>query len=150
MRTSDKGIEFIKSLEGLRLKPYQDIAGHWTVGHGHLLREVDNKRTITYDEAEALLIKDLRGPERSVNAINKGDLAQHEYDALVSLVYNIGAGGFYRSRLRKCLLRNDIRMAVLEWVDWCKYTSRGRKRISEGLFNRRKKEIRLFLEGDYG
>ena len=62
MRTSDKGIEQIKSFEGFRSMPYQDVVGKWTVGYGHLMIPGDGTvqgSPITMGQATELLRKDL-------------------------------------------------------------------------------------------
>lgn len=52
----------IKRDEGLRLKPYRDTLGHWTIGYGHLLGRIVPERMrdgISKAFAETLLADDL-------------------------------------------------------------------------------------------
>jgi len=58
MKISQKGIDFIKSFEGLRLTSYQDQAGIWTVGYGSTGPEIGPELTISREAAEELLRHD--------------------------------------------------------------------------------------------
>lgn len=142
MRTSRKGIEFIKAHEGLRLKAYQDAAGVWTIGYGHTYNVKMGDR-ITEEQAERLLISDLIVAETEINRYGF-DLTQNQFDALVSFVYNVGAGNFRSSTLLKRIKENpnhpDIQNQFKRWI----YAG---GRVLPGLVKRREEEAKLYFNG---
>ena len=82
--------------EGVRQTVYRDVAGYPTVGIGHLVLPEDGLRvgdTIEYDQVLDFLESDLDKAEDAVRRL-VGDLPlyQHEFDALLDLVYNVGEG----------------------------------------------------------
>jgi lysozyme len=144
MKVSETGIDLIKRFEGLELESYQDIAGVWTIGYGHTETAGPNQK-ISEREAEALLRRDLEPRERAVSQLVGVSLNQNEFDALVSLVYNIGVNGFKNSTARRRLNRND-RMGAAEAITWWnKATVNGVLREVRGLTRRRAAERALFL-----
>jgi len=144
MRISENGIALIKMFEGLELESYQDIAGVWTIGYGHTETAGPGQK-INEREAEELLRRDLEPRERAVAQLVSVSLNQNEFDALVSFVFNVGAGAFKNSTARKRLNRNDRIGAgeALTW--WNKATVNGVLREVRGLTRRRAAEKALFL-----
>lgn len=143
MKISEKGLDLIAYFEGIRLKPYRCPAGLWTVGVGHLIGETlpDSwNRRFTVDEAYALLAQDIARFERGVTRYCTIDLTQHQFDALVSLAFNIGVGAIQRSTLRKKINRGDFEGAAKSIL---KYNRAG-GRVLKGLDLRRKAEVALF------
>lgn len=111
MKTSEHGIQFIASFEGFRAKAYQDSGGVLTVGYGHTGTDVHIGLVITHDRALALLAKDVMSAERDVSAaIGKlrWKFSQHAFDALVSFVFNCGAGTLDPSRSLGRALRRGL------------------------------------------
>lgn len=144
MRISDIGIALIKRWEGLELESYQDIAGVWTIGYGHT-ETAGPSQKISEREAEELLKRDLEPRERAVSDLTSVSLNQHEFDALVSFVYNVGAGAYRNSTARKRLNRGD-RVGAAEALTWFnKATVGGVLREVTGLTRRRAAERALFL-----
>ncbi len=144
MKISARGIELIKQFEGLELEAYQDIAGVWTIGYGHT-GDVEPGMRISEREAEALLRKDLKPRENSVDNLSSVNLNQNEFDALVSFVYNVGADAYRRSTARRRLNRNDRLGAADALTWWNKATVGGVLREVAGLTRRRAAERALFL-----
>ena len=144
MKTSQKGIDFIKRHEALRLHAYKDAVGVWTIGYGHTLTAKEGM-IISEAEAEKLLIKDLRIAEGEINR-HLLPLKQHQFDSLTSLVFNIGIGAFRKSTLLKRLKMDvdhpDIVNQFNRWVY-------GGGRILKGLVKRRKEEANLYTNGIY-
>ena len=66
MKTSSKGIDFIKSFETLRLKAYKAVKSekYYTIGYGHYGPDVEPGMEITENEAERMLAEDLADFER--------------------------------------------------------------------------------------
>ena len=141
MKTSNKGIELIKRHEGFRNKAYKCPADVWTIGYGHT-RGVDNGDVITEMEGERFLRQDLAHAEAVVNS-QRVDLTQNQFDALVSLVFNIGSGNFTRSTLlRKVKVNANDPTIAYEFSRW-KY---GGGKVLPGLVKRRKDETDLYFE----
>jgi len=109
METSELGKAEIKRHEGLRLTAYDDGAGNLTIGYGHLIRS-DMPNQITREEAERLFLADATA-EAAVNRSVRVPLTASQFDALVSLVFNWGAGNFSQSELLRRLNAGDYRGA---------------------------------------
>ena len=140
MRTSRKGIELIKAHEGLRLDAYLCPAGVPTIGYGHTYNVKMGDR-ITAEQAEMLLIGDLIVAETEVNRYGL-NINQNQFDALVSFVFNVGAGNFRSSTLLKRLKANpndpDIANQFKRWVY-------GGGKVLPGLVRRRNDEAKLYF-----
>ena len=145
MKTSDRGVALIKSFEGLRLRAYQDQGGVWTVGWGHT-RTAKDGLVVTRQQAERLLKADIELTERGVDAALRGTvLTQLQYDAIVSMVFNIGVSAFAKSKVLKLLKAGDYREAAAQMLAW-HYV---KKVPNAGLMRRRQAERELFLEGTH-
>ena len=149
METSQNGIDFIKSHEGLRLTQYLDQAGLPTIGYGHLIKPNEGfylGKTITVEQAEELLRSDLRPAEITINSGIFEPLTQWQFDALVSLVFNIGSGAFNSSTL-KGRINNKFTKAEIEeaWKRWNKVTVNGVLTVSNGLTKRRQDEVDMYF-----
>lgn len=144
MKTKDLNI--IKEFEGLRLEAYDDGIGVFTVGYGTTRYPNGNKvkrgDKITLEQAEQYLRHDLSNFEDTVNSLVKVPLTQNQFDALTSLVYNIGSGAFSKSTLLKKLNAKDYKGAADQFLVWNKAGGR----TLQGLTNRRTKERQLFLK----
>jgi lysozyme len=136
----------IKHHEGVRLKPYQDPIGLWTVGVGHLIGDgktlpIEWFRTFTMDEVDELLKKDLAKFERGVSRLCPNNLTQPRFDALVSFAFNVGLGNLQASTLRQKHNRNDVLGAAKEFLRWNKAGGK----VFRGLTIRRQDESNLYL-----
>lgn len=141
MRVSSKGLDIIKACEGLYLQPYLCPANVWTIGYGSTRGVTKDMAPITEEEALVRLKIDvLNEAERPLKNLVKVQLNQNQYDALVSLVFNIGQGNFRASTLRQKLNRGDFEGAANEFKKW----RRGGGRILPGLVKRREVEEKLF------
>lgn len=144
MKTSKKGIELIHSWEQFRSKAYQDSGGVWTIGWGSTRifgRSVRRGDRITKEDANEQFEKDLHYFENAVDSYVNVDINQNQFDALVSLTYNIGAGNLASSTLLKRLNRKDYSGAGRAFTLYvnCK------GKVLRGLVRRRKAEKKLFL-----
>lgn len=141
--------DFIQKWEGLELDAYKDIVGVWTIGYGHTARSGNppipvSGMKISLEEAKAILDKDLTQYEKAVQDSVKVPLTQNQYDALVSLCYNIGPTGFKNSTVVRKLNDNDYSGASNAILMWNKAGGK----VSKGLVNRRNAERELFLTQD--
>ena len=94
MKVSPDGIIRIVAREGERLTAYRDTVGVWTIGVGHTAAcgppiPVPGRK-ITREESRAALARDLGKFEETIARAAKVTLAQHEFDALVSICFNVG------------------------------------------------------------
>ena len=153
-KLSKKGAEFIARYEGFVPYPYNDAAGHATIGYGHLLHhgpvtDADRKHwgRITREEGLALLRKDAQTAADAIyRLVRPRIMSQSRFDALVSFVYNVGVGAFEKSTLLKRLNSGRARTgAHAEFLKWDKAGGR----ILVGLQRRRTAEARLFATGEY-
>ncbi|WP_256856095.1 lysozyme [Rodentibacter ratti] len=146
MTMSENGIHHIIRDEGERLTAYQDVVGIWTIGVGHT-GQVDGKpvakgMTISKEKSREILKADLARFENAINTSVNVSLTQNQFDALVSLAFNIGEGAFRRSTLLRKLNAGDYSGASQQFLVW----KNAGGRVSQGLLNRRKREKALFDE----
>lgn len=122
------GVDKIRSLiageEGLRLEPYQDQKGKWTIGYGHLIKPTDPYwpvgpiKKITKAEADALFTSDIAESERCVKTSVKVPLTENQYSALVSFVFNVGCPNFQTSTMLKYINAKQYVQAAAEMDKW--------------------------------
>lgn len=152
MHVSEQGIEFIKNYEKFRSKPYQATKnGKNTIGYGHEIQPNESFSEITEEDANILLKKDLEFFEEGIKRNYKSEknipLTQNQFDALISLEYNIG-----RSKLvTQSGILNDIGSGspnseiISKFLSY-KYSG---TEYMLGLEKRRYDELEMFLYGDY-
>lgn len=149
MQITAEGLALIKAHERLRLDAYPDAGYGWaraTIGYGHTSAagapDVTRGMRITAAEAETILIRDLRKVEQAVRSAIRVPLNDNQYSALVSLVFNIGAGAFGKSTLLRKLNAGDYAGAADQFLVWNK--SNGK--VLSALKKRRASERSLFLK----
>lgn len=143
MRTSDNGIALIREFEGCRLEAYPDPATGgepFTIGVGHTGSDVYPGLMITEEQADELLRRDLARFERCVDGL-VDHITQNQFDACVSLAFNIGCANFRTSTLCRKLREGDDIGAAQEFLRWNKANGR----VMAGLTRRRQAEMNLFL-----
>lgn len=140
MKTSERGRNKIKRFEAFRGTAYQDVVGVWTIGYGFTVgvREGD---TMTQAQADARLDAELVPYERAVEAA-AGPCNQNQFDALVSLAWNIGIKGMSGSSAVKAHRRGDFQAAARAFALWNKAGGK----VWPGLTRRRAAEAALYLE----
>lgn len=141
MEIGREGLELIKRHEGFRAEAYRCPAGVWTIGYGHTGPEVKAGMRVTGQQAEALLRQDVRKAGRMVEAEGLR-LRQHQFDALVSFVYNVGGAAFRLSTLLKRIrVDPDAPEIRAEFARWNKAGGK----VLPGLVARRKDEADLYF-----
>lgn len=143
MNISDEGLDFILTHEGCKLEAYPDPATGgepWTIGVGHTGNVVAGD-FCTEEQAREWLRQDAQTAVRCVNASVKDNISQNQFDALVSLVFNIGCGNFGKSTLLRRLNDGDDAAAAERFMDWDK----ANHKQMAGLTKRREDEMELFL-----
>lgn len=141
MNVSLAGIAFIKQQEGLRQVAYRDSAGILTIGYGHTGSDVTQGIMVTESQAEQLLLKDLETAEKCVNNCVKLSITQNQFDALISLAFNIGCGNFGQSHVLARLNDGDDANAANDFLNW----SHCNGVEVPGLLARREAEKAMFL-----
>lgn len=160
MQLSAEGEALLKSVEELRLSPYDDQTGNtinsWvkgaTIGYGHLISKNEwtiYKNGITAAQADMLFEEDVAPFVTAVNNAVNVSISQNQFDAAVMLAYNIGIAGFSKSSAVSLI--NDpgssTPYADLEgaWKAW----NRSQGSVSKGLINRREAEWRVYSSAVY-
>jgi lysozyme len=147
MKTSQAGLELIKQFEGFRAKAYLCSAKVPTIGYGST-RYADGTPVSLRDPAIteavglALFKETLVSYEKGVAKAVKVTLEQYEFDALVSLCYNIGVGNLASSTLVRLLNEDEARIEVAgQFLRW----NRANGAVISGLTRRREAEREMFL-----
>lgn len=146
MKISQVGINLITSFEDMVLTAYDDGVGVWTIGYGTTVYpngiRVKRGDTCTKVQAVSFFQHDLRRFETAVNQAVKVMINQNQFDALVSLTYNIGATALKESTLVKKLNVKDYTGAADQFKVW----NIGGGKVLKGLVRRRAAERELFLK----
>lgn len=149
-KTNNNGIIHLQDVEGLRLVAYDDaqpsvritsakqIKGTLTIGYGHT-KTVKVGQVITKAKAIELMKVDLSFFEAEVNRLVTAPITVNMFNALVSFCYNVGKGGFQKSKVLENTNKKKYKEAAQAFYNWTK---------PEGLIVRRKKEYDLYLQ-DY-
>lgn len=166
LHISEDGKEFIKGYES-EVKEngkhilYNDDLEYCTIGYGHL---VDGKVScaninsrlktlyangLTNDEAKALFSEDVYTREEQLKRIIKVPLYQEEFDAYMSLYFNVPAAFGSNYSIMKCLNKKDYERAKNAILLWNKGTVNGKKIILNGLKKRREAEVNIIEKGIY-
>ena len=111
------GQKLTESFEQCRLDAYPDSKGVPTIGWGHT-RGVSLGQSCTQAQADAWLDEDVATAVYAVNHYVAITLNQHEFDALVDFVFNVGSGNFATSTLLKKLNCGDLAGAANEFEKW--------------------------------
>jgi lysozyme len=144
MHLSGAGYEVLHEREGLRLKAYKDSVGVWTIGLGHTSSagppRVVQSLIITEAQAEEIFRRDAQTFRDEVIHLVKVPLEQHQFDALASLVFNIGSGHFKKSTVLRKLNAKDYAGAAEAFLMWNKPPE---------IKSRRRGEYYQFKDGRY-
>lgn len=149
MRISAGGLELIKSFEGFRETATRLPDGRWTIGYGHV-RTAREGLTINEKDAEDLLLYDLKPVEEAIASMLYAPLMQNQFDALVSLAFNISPVQFRDSEILRNLNAGDFLSAANGFDLWRKARIHGRVMVVDALVRRRAAEKALFLEHPSG
>jgi GH24 family phage-related lysozyme (muramidase) len=141
MRTSAKGRRLLEAREGVRLAAYRDTQGIWTIGVGHTAaagfpHPVKGMR-LTAEQVDAVFTSDLVQYEHAVETALKVTVNQRQFDALVSITFNIGIGGMRNSSFMRLINGKASSAAIgVAMMKWTK---------NRELIGRRRSEVRQFL-----
>jgi len=133
---SQGGLNLVKEFEGLALTAYWDVNA-WAIGYGHR-KGVTQGQTINQAQADAFLLDDMQWAQAAVRKNVSVLLDQGKFDALCSLTYNLGAGGY--KKLLSTLNTPDYNGAQSDFSLYC-YSG---GQVNQGLVNRRAAEAAVF------
>jgi lysozyme len=140
LRMSADGRAQLIRREGFKTRAYRDSVGVWTIGVGHTSAagepRVTPGLTISKAQVDEILSRDLVQYETAVRSAVRVPLTQGQFDALVSLCFNIGVGGFKGSTVVKRLNAGDYKGAADAMLLWNK---------PKEIIGRRKSERAQFL-----
>ena len=140
MNIGQKGIDLIKHFEGCELNAYKCPAGVWTIGYGHI-KGVSEGMSITQEQADQMLLDELKEYENYINELVTVNLSQNQFDALVSWVYNLGPANLSASTMLKVLNSGEYEDVPAQMKRWNKAGGK----VLEGLIRRREAEACLFV-----
>ena len=143
MKASAAAIGLIKSCEGCSLTSYVCSGGVMTIGYGHTGPNVFANQVITQSEADTLLRLDVSRFEAAVEKTCP-ETTQCQFDACVSLAYNIGPAAFAKSSVARLHNLKQYAEAAQAFMLWNKAGGK----VSRGLQSRRAKESALYLESE--
>ena len=144
MKISDEGLSLIKHFEGCELKAYRCAANVLTIGYGST-KGVTEDMEITQEGAEELLQEEMHEYEGYINDMVKVPLEQHQFDAMVSWVFNLGSGNLSSSTLLKKLNNSEYDEVPAQIKRWNKAGGK----VLDGLIRRREAESLLFQNKEW-
>lgn len=144
MEISAEGLSLIKKFEGCELQAYRCAANVLTIGYGSI-KGVTEDMEITQDEAESLLSEEMPEYEGYINDMVKVPLKQHQFDAMVCWVFNLGSGNLSSSTLLKKLNNSEYDEVPAQMKRWNKAGGK----VLDGLIRRREAEALLFKNEDW-
>lgn len=143
MKASENALGLIKRFEGLKLEAYKPLPSekYYTIGWGHYGADVKMGMSITQKQAEEFLKSDIKPIERLLNGMGI-NYTQNQFDALTSWIFNLGAGNFNKSTMKKRIVSGAHDTAITdEMIRW----TRAGGRVLSGLVRRRADEANTFL-----
>lgn len=151
MKTSQKGIDLIKSFEGWYAAPYKDPIGIATIGYGFTYYPGTRRKVtmqdpaLTKQQGEDMLREVLVTYENDVLRLVKAPLNQNQFDALVSFTFNLGGGSLAKSTLLNKINKNPCDPSIR--AEFAKWRLAGGK-VLAGLVRRRKAEADLYFSSE--
>ena len=140
-------VDFVALHEGVKLKAYKDSAGIPTLGVGHI-EGVKMGDTCTKAQAMAWLAEDMKIAQRKLYGVLKPDvidsLTANQWSALLSFVFNVGAGAKWTIWKRLNARQYDTVPGEL-----IKFVNAGGRKV-QGLVNRRADEVKLWSTDEPG
>ena len=142
--TSPTGFELIKAFEGFRAKAAPLANGGWVVGYGHTVSARKGTQ-ISKNDASDLLRWDVKQLEGPLCDLIYAPLSQNQFDALVSLTFNIGLEHFQSSSVLRRLNEGCPVAAAAGFDAWRRASLNGETIVVDALVRRRAAEKALFL-----
>lgn len=142
----------VRDREGMRIAPYLDTAGHWTIGNGSTHLADGSPVTASTPPlpdvaaADALMMVELRPTYRAVASLCPAGADPAQVAACTSFAYNEGVSAFAGSTLLHMWLQGDVKGATAQFARWNLEhdPATGQLRVNRGLVNRRAYEAAVF------
>jgi lysozyme len=134
----------VRPFETLELRAVRRPGGGWSIGYGHV-RSAREGAQVTRDEAEALLMYDLRHVARVVRSAIYAPIQRNQLEALIALAFHIGTENFLRSTTLHRFNAGDSLGAAQEIERWCVADLDGEAQVVDALVRRRAAEKAHFL-----
>lgn len=144
MKIDFGGLLFLKGVEGCSLTAYRDGKGY-SIGYGHHSTYVNEGDEITLKQADEYLLKDVSAAEDVVNKSIFAYITQNQFNALVSLAFNIGSGGFRKSPIISAVNNQTNEQQPITDAFNKHVIDVGTQQTSSALATRRQKEIDLYF-----
>lgn len=148
MKLSKEGLKEIQQSEACKLKAYLCPAGKWTIGWGQTGKDIGEGTVWTQEQADKARDATVAAREKAVSSALTRPATQNQFDAMMSLTYNIGVYAFQTSTVLRQHNAGHHKDAANAFTMWNKITVDGVKVYSEGLNNRRHREKALYLKAD--
>lgn len=141
-------VPLVEQIEGVKYKPYLDIAGIWTVCAGITGSDVILGKTYTKRECDALLMRHIEVARVEVDKRIKVDVPDTFRASMYSFTFNAGRGAYRQSTMLKLTNQGRLREACEQLWSWTYYTNpkTGKKEKSRGLKNRRAFEYQYCMK----
>ncbi|HUO21534.1 MAG TPA: lysozyme [Caulobacteraceae bacterium] len=143
-KVSRAALELIEHFEGYRRQAARLADGRWTIGFGHTLTAREGAE-VSRDDAEALLLYDVRPIAAAINELVYTPLTQNQFDALVAFAFNIGLDNFRASAVLRRVNEGNLIQAAFALEMWRKAEFQGEPIVVDALVRRRAAEKTLFL-----
>jgi lysozyme len=145
LKISPEGLEFICGFEGFMPHAYRDTGGLPTIGYGTRLTDMQQyPNGITEKQARDFIAGDIAEICKKISKCPIAGLQQYQYDAIISLIYNLGLNEFFSSTIYK-----KITSRSWDLQSWTWYIKDVKDHTDTGLLLRRQAELRLFIYGIY-
>lgn len=146
LAVGEPGLAIIRRFDYFQAEPYLHRNGYHAIGYGHRIRDWGIQLLdppIARATAEELLRQDLSPIELYLNATTRVSLAQHQFDALASLIFDDGIRAFERSPLRSHIHKGESAAAIAAIYRFRDHTPAADPSYPAHL--RRDAEARLFM-----
>ncbi|MGH9724252.1 MAG: lysozyme [Candidatus Acidiferrales bacterium] len=120
----------------------------WTIGCGHTGPEVHKDLVWTLQQCYEALDRDVAHAADAINSKVTVPLAQNQFDALVSFVFNVGVGAFEKSSVLSLLNARNYQ-DVPDHMALYKYADGEFSKPNAGVVNRRRSEIGQWNQGAF-
>ncbi len=144
LKISKPGLDFIKAHEGYRRTAAELPDGRWVIGYSHT-QTARQGVSVSPEDAEALLMHDLKPVEEAVNDLVFAPLTQNQFDALVSLAFNIGVRQFRLSGIVRHINEGRPLDAASCFDVWRRVEIDRKPVVVDALVRRRASEKAMFL-----
>ena len=153
MKMTPSGLLALTFFEGEILHMYLDSGGTPTVCVGHTAAAGPPApvpgMTMTHEQCQVLLAKDLTQYENEVNAhlakLGAKTVADHVFDGMVSFCYNLGPGNFDKASWVTSWVRGNMVASEAQLKQW----DRVNGQVSPGLARRRAEEADMIFRDKY-